>query len=148
MVTFDSLDKPLIELLQVDAHQSSEKLARQLKVSPSTVRRRIRGLITSGVLHIVAVVDPDKVGFPLTAIIALDIAHEKLDSAMNMLASRSEVKWVSSTTGRFDVMAYAQFRSTEELSSFVEKELARMEGLRDSETFICLRVRKGRCIQA
>ena len=143
----DSLDTRLIELLQEDAHRSSEELARHLKVSTSTVRRRIRQLIASGVMHIVAVVDPGKVGFPLCAMIALDVAHEKLDSVLKLLASRHEVMWVSSTTGRFDIIAHARFRSTEELSNFVEKELANLEGLRDSETFICLRVSKGNYIQ-
>ena len=143
----DSLDVKLIQLLEKDARQSSETLAKQLKVSSATIRRRIKKLIQSGVLRIVALVDPQKVGFPLMAIIAFDIAHEKLDSVIQMLADRPEVKYASTTTGRFDILTLAQFRSTEELSDFVQKELSNIEGLRDTETFVCLRVKKGRYIQ-
>jgi len=143
----DSIDEKLIQLLERDARQSSEVLAKQLKVSPATVRRRIKKLIQSGVLRIVALVDPQKVGFPLIAIIAFDIAHEKLESVIQMLADRPEVKYVSTTTGRFDVLIQARFRSTEELSDFVQKELPNVEGIRDSETFVCLQVKKGRYIQ-
>ena len=140
----DSLDEKLIQLLEKDARQSSEVLAKQLNVSPATVRRRIKRLIQSGVLRMMALVDPDKVGFPLIAVIAFDVAHDRLEAAMQTLADLPEVTWVSTTTGRFDILALVRFRSTEELSTFVQKELPNMEGLRDSETFICLQVKKGR----
>ena len=143
----DSLDEKLIQLLEMDARQSSEAVAKQLKVSPATVRRRIKKLIQRGVLRIVALVDPQKVGFPLIAIIAFDIAHEKADSVIQILADRPEVKYASTTTGRFDIMTLVRFRSTEELSNFVHKELSNIEGIRDSETFVCLRVKKGHYIQ-
>ena len=140
----ETIDERLIQLLENDARQSSEKLARQLKVSPSTVRRRIASLIRTNVLRAVALVDPTKVGFPLICIIGLDVAHNKLESAMDVLAHRPEVTWVSSTTGRFDVLIVARFSSTYEISSFMQKELAKMEGLKDTETFVCLQVKKGR----
>lgn len=92
MVIIDGLDERLIHLLENDARQSSEVLAAQLNTSPATIRRRVRKLIQSEVLRIVAVVDSSKVGLPLTAVIALDVAHEKLDSVTQMLVSRPEVK--------------------------------------------------------
>jgi len=147
MTIKDSLDEHLVQLLEKDASHTSETLAKQFNVSASTVRRRVRKLIQSGVLHFVAVVDPSKAGFPLTAVIAFDVAPEKLDLVAQKLASYPEVKWVSITTGRFDILALARFRSTSELSSFVQRELANMEGVRDSETFICLDVKEGRYIQ-
>ena len=143
----DWLDESLVQLLEKDAAQSSEALAKQLNVSAVTVRRRVRRLIQSGVLRIVAVVDPNKVGFPLTAVIAFDVAHDKLDSVTQLLASRPEVQWVSTTTGRFDVLVLVRFRSTNELSDFIQRELVDIEGVRDSETFICLDTKKGHYIQ-
>ena len=140
----DNIDKQLIQMLQKDARQSSASLAKKLKVSPATIRRRMRKLLQSNVLRIVAAVDPTKIGFPLSALIAFDVAHEELNSAMKMLAGRPEVKWVSSATGRFDILALAWFQSTDELSDFMQKELAQLKGIRDSETFVCLHVEKGR----
>ena len=146
VVTINGLDERLIHLLENDARQSSEVLAAQLNISPATVRRRVRRLIQSGVIRIVAAVDSSKIGLPLTAVIALDVAHEKLDAVTEMLVRRPEVKWVSTTTGRFDILAMASFPSTDELSVFVQRELAKIEGVRDSETFICLHIGKGRYI--
>ncbi len=143
----DLLDRHLIQLLQKDARQSSEVLARQLKVSPATVRRRVRKLIQQGVLNVVAVVDPAKAGFPLSVLMAFDVAHDKLDSVLDTLASQPEVTLASTTTGRFDILALARFASTDELSDFVEKKVTRIEGVNNSETFICLRIAKGRYMQ-
>lgn len=138
------IDERLTELLGQNAHLSSEALAKQLGVSAATVRRRLRKLLDSGVIRIVAVADPDKFGYPLSAIIAFDVSHDKLELATDALAQKSEVKWVSTTTGRFDVFVWAHFRSTDDLSEFLQKEVPTMEGLRDTETFICLSVKKGR----
>ncbi len=144
MVKIDALNKRLIKLLQDDARRSGDVLARELGVSSATVRRRIRALIKDDVMRIQAVLAPDKVGLPLAVVIAFDVAHDKLESVMEFLADRPEVKWLSSCTGRFDIMAVAWFSSTEELSEFVQKQLVKLEGVRDSETFVCLQVKKPR----
>ncbi|MFC2048478.1 Lrp/AsnC family transcriptional regulator [Chloroflexota bacterium] len=139
----DSTDKKLVRLLGQNARQNSETLAKRLNISAATVRRKLRKLINSDALRIVGLVDPSKFGFPLAVMIALDIEHDKLELALDMLVNRPEVKWVSPTTGRFDIIAVASFPSTESFSDFMIKELAQMEGVKNSETFICLDVKKG-----
>ena len=140
----DSLDEKSMMLLGKNARQSSDALAKQLRVSAATVRRRMRILLQKDMLHIVGIVDPKKIGFSLAAVMAFDVAHENLEPFLEMLADRPEIKWVSTTTGRFDVIAIARFRSTEELSEFMRIEIGHVKGLRGSETFVCLNVRKGR----
>ncbi|MFC1982662.1 Lrp/AsnC family transcriptional regulator, partial [Chloroflexota bacterium] len=144
MTKTDSTDEQLARLLGQDARQNSETLAKQLNLSSATVRRRLRKLIHDGLLNIVGVVDPTKFGFPLAVMIALDVSHDKLESTIEALAKHPQIAWVSTTTGRFDIIALAQFRSTDSLSEFMVKELAELEGLRDSETFVCLDIQKGR----
>ena len=146
MSIIDSVDEQIVRLLGQDARQNSETLAKQLNLSAATVRRRLRKLIRSDLLHIIGVVNPTNFGLPLAVFIALDVAHDKIESAMKVLVNRPEITWVSTTTGRFDIMARGRFASTDGLSEFMIKELALLEGLKDSETFICLNVRKGRDI--
>ncbi len=146
-IMIDSLDKPLIQLLGEDALQSSEALAKQLNVSAATIRRRIRRLVKDGTLRVVAVVDPNKVGLPLAALLALDVPHELLDAVTEQLSDHPEVKWVSTTTGRFNIMALLRSSSTDELAAFMQRELPKLKGIRDSETLICLRVKKGEFIK-
>ncbi len=84
--SIDSNDEQLIYLLRKDGRQSSKALARQLKVSPSTVQRRIRKLVQDGTVRIAAVVDPTKSGLPLAVVATIDANYGKLESVVNELA--------------------------------------------------------------
>ncbi|MEE8418967.1 MAG: Lrp/AsnC family transcriptional regulator [Dehalococcoidales bacterium] len=140
--SIDPLDRQLIDILMKDARRSSIVLGKQLNVSSSTIRRRIKRLVEEGVANIVAVPEPSKVGLMVEAIIALDVSHEKIDSILQALGDYPQVRWVAATSGRFDVMVYLWLVSTEELYRFIENEVGKLEGVLKSETFICLHVEK------
>ncbi len=142
MHKIDEIDEHLITLLEKDARQSSRKLAEQLGVSAATVRRRIDALIKSNILQILGVVDYCKLGPCLFALTALDIEAAKTELTMEALVSIPEVKYVFSTTGRFDIVVIARFDSPESLTRFLRKTVAHIDGLRNTETFICLTVSK------
>ena len=145
-MTLDALDEKLINVLKENARQSSEKLAKRLNVSPTTIRRRLKKLQRSGTVRMVALVDPVKAGLSLLTIIAFDVSHDSLDAAVQFLSEQPEVKWISTTTGRFDIMIEAAFHSTADLSDFLQKKLSSLRGLKDTETFVCLEVKKGKYI--
>ncbi len=147
MGMLDSLDRRLLERLGENALQSSDRLAKQLNVSPSTIRRRMHRLNQSGVFRVSALMNPAEVGYPLVAVIAFDVAHDTIDAVTQSLAKRPEVKWIAITTGRYDVLVLACFRSNDELSEFLQKGLAGLDGIRDTETYICLQMKKGQYIQ-
>ena len=142
MSNTDSIDDQLITLLVRDARKSSNVLAKQLKVSSATIRRRIKKLISSETLNIIGVVDPVKIGFPLTAVINLDVSHDKLESTLELLIEQPEIRWASTTTGRFDILAIGWFRSVTHLHEFIANKLIQIQGLKDSETSICLDIKK------
>jgi len=144
MDNLDEIDKKLIKLLEQNAWQRSVALAKVLHISSATVRRRLRRLIQKGVLRAVAFVDPSTVALPLTTIIALDVAHQDLNNIIEALTGLSEIMWCGLTTGQFDVILLAQFPSIKELHEFLRVKLAVVEGIRNSETFVCINVEKGR----
>lgn len=141
-MNIDSLDRKLINLLARDARQSNEQLAKQLAVNASTVSRKIKRLIQDGVIELIALPNPEKIGLPLRAIIAFDVTHDKATDFLKALASCPEIISLYSTAGRYDVIAIAWFADTEELYDFIQRKVSKLEGLRDTETFICLHVEK------
>jgi len=143
MNQIDEVDEQIVKLLGKDARQNSEAVAKQLNLSPATVRRRLRKLIHSNLLSIVGVVDPSSFGFPLLAVISLNVAHDKVNEVLEELSKRPEIRTLATTTGRHDVLLMARFSSTERLSEFVTNELGKLEGIRDSETSLCLQIKKG-----
>jgi len=134
----DKLDKEIIELLDKDVRQSYETLAKTLKVSPLTVRRRINKLIGRGVIRFGVLVDSQKTGEPLSVLFAFDVAHGSLNSVLQELTNRSEFRWLSSTTGRYDVIALARFSSNDALSRFIHEDMPKIQGVLNSESFLCL----------
>ena len=142
IIMIDSIDEQLINLLMKDASISSEVLAKQLNVHSSTIRRRIKKLVEQKKIHIIALPEPSEVGLLIEAVVALHVTHDKLDIALEALSKYPEVRWLAATSGRFDIMVYMWFHSTNELYKFVETEVGSLEGLKNSETFICLYVAK------
>ncbi len=138
----DVIDKQLVQLLEKDANQSSKELATKLDVSAATVRRRMGKLVKNNEIRLVAVVDPEKAGFPFAAVLSLDVELEHLDSAIQHLDKRPEVRWLCTSTGRSNVVAVAQFATPDELADFTKSELAKVKGVRHLETAIILKREK------
>jgi Lrp/AsnC family transcriptional regulator for asnA, asnC and gidA len=147
MATIDTVDEQLVKLLQKNCRQSSQSLAKQLHISPRTVRRRMSNLLESKAIANVVIVDPARFGYPVVAIIGFKVVPGKVKAATEALSSRYEVKWLTSTAGQYDILALARFKSTDEASDFLEEELSRIDGIQSSETFFCLSVKKGRYMQ-
>ncbi len=137
----DSIDRRLIQLLQENAHQSSEALAKRLGVSSSTIRRRIKTLIQKEIIRIVARPDPAKIGYAIVAISAFDIEHDKLQPVLETLNNIPDIHWLAAISGRFDAIAEIWATSTDELFKQLD-DIGKIEGIKNIETFICLYVRK------
>lgn len=135
-------DVALIKALQADGRASYASLARRLKVGESTVRRRMRHLLKEQTILITALADPFKVGLDHCALIGLDVDLPRLDSVMEALAKEDMVHFVASTAGRYDVFIAVHCSSQKELATFVSERLSVVEGIRQSETFIYLKLRK------
>ncbi len=140
MDNIDEIDAKLIKLLEQDAWQRAGTLAKVLNISPATVRRRLRRLIQNGVLRAVAIADSSTITLPLTVVIALDVAHQHLDNVTRTLIGLSEITWLATTTGQFDIIVLGQFHSMEELNEFLRRKLTPTEGIKDSQTFVCLHI--------
>ncbi len=136
------LDERLIIELSKAARQSSAELARKLNVSETTIRRRIQHLEKTGVVSFKATIDPAKLGYSITAIIAIEVELGKIDEVSDALASHPSVRYVCLCTGSHDIFVGTWFHSSADLTEFVKNYLAKIHGLRKSETFIILDVKK------
>lgn len=72
----DDTDKAILNLLQNDATLPLKTVAERVHVSIATAQRRIQALIDSGVItKQVAIVDPNKVGYGLTAVVMIEMSR-------------------------------------------------------------------------
>ncbi|MFO1263560.1 MAG: Lrp/AsnC family transcriptional regulator [Rhodoferax sp.] len=86
--SLDSLDVAILRQLQADATQSNQTLAERVHSSPATCQRRVKRLLTLGVIERqVAVIQPERlaaaIGHGLTAIVevTLDAQHMQAQDA-------------------------------------------------------------------
>ena len=76
----DSVSRQIISILQRNGRASSVQVAKEVGISPATVRRRIAVLEREGVMRVVAMTDPFAVGLGTPAYIHLDVKPGTLDA--------------------------------------------------------------------
>jgi Lrp/AsnC family transcriptional regulator, regulator for asnA, asnC and gidA len=138
----DELDRQIIGLLRADGRRSNREIARTLDVPEATIRYRVRRLIESRMLRITASVDPEHLGFGLTAVISVQVEPDQINTVAQQIADMPEAMWVAITAGGHDIILMASFRDQDEMFSFLTERLARIEGTYRTETSVALRVMK------
>ena len=138
----DELDREIIGILQLDGRASNAKIARQLGVSEGTIRRRLKRLIEDEAIQVLALPEPSKLGYNTEAIVALQVDPGKIEDVAAALASAPEAMNVSITTGAFDLFAWVALPSPEDLHSFLLGTVGNIAGVRRSETFVTMSVKK------
>jgi DNA-binding Lrp family transcriptional regulator len=92
----DATDLRLLDLLQSDASLSNQDLAAAAHTSPATALRRVRRLLDAGVIdRQVALLDPDRLGGGLSAIVEISLDRqgaEHLDAFEQRAAADAEVQ--------------------------------------------------------
>jgi Lrp/AsnC family transcriptional regulator for asnA, asnC and gidA len=141
---YDEIDFQIVILLRQDARLSSKKISKMLnnKISSSAIRRRINTLLEKDAMRIIAFPDWSKLGFPVIAIIALEVPRDKSTSVSKTLGEYDNSLWIAVTSGRYSIMSIWRFNSTEELYKFTENELGKLDGIIGSEIFISLYLAK------
>jgi DNA-binding Lrp family transcriptional regulator len=120
----DDIDMQIISLLQEDSRLSFNKIAHKLGIAVGTALNRVKSLEDKGVLKAYTViVDPNKVGYGLTAIILIQAEGKHLLDVENGVAKINNVISVYDITGDFDFVVVARFKDRDSLNSFIKRLL-------------------------
>jgi Lrp/AsnC family transcriptional regulator for asnA, asnC and gidA len=138
----DALDLMIIRELQSDPQQPQADIAMKLGSGATTVRRRLKRLLDEHIIRIVAIADPHALGYHIRAMIGIKVCPGKIDAVADKLASYANVHYALMTTSPYDLVAWAVFRDTDELSGFIRHELGSIEGIVSYECMLTLKVTK------
>jgi Lrp/AsnC family transcriptional regulator for asnA, asnC and gidA len=138
----DELDRKIIQILQGNGRASNARIARDVGVSEGTVRRRLKTLVQDGIIKVVALPDPEVLGYDTEALVGIQVDPDKIDEVATVLVNLKESSWVSVTTGSFDIFCWVTLPTSEELGNFLKTVLGTIPGVRRTETFVSLSVRK------
>jgi Lrp/AsnC family transcriptional regulator, regulator for asnA, asnC and gidA len=137
----DDANRAIIEQLQADGRRSYAAIATAVGLSEAAVRQRVQRLLDSGVMQIVAVTDPMQLGFARQAMVGVR-ADGDLAEVADKLAALPEVDYVVVTAGSFDLLVEVVCNNDEHLLSLLNNSIRAVPGVRDSETFVYLKLAK------
>ena len=140
-VVLDEVDKAIIRELQADGRMAYTRLAPIVGLSQAATRQRVQRLLESGVMQIVAVTDPLKLGFKVQAIVG-GAADGELKALAEMIGRMPEVDYLVTTAGRFDLLIEVICADVEELEQLLNERLRRLPGVRNLESFLFLELNK------
>jgi Lrp/AsnC family transcriptional regulator for asnA, asnC and gidA len=138
----DEIDRYIIEAMHKDGREAFAQIAEDLKVSPGMIRQRYNRLVTLGYLKVVAVTNPLMMGKRTMAIIGIRTTGRKMLEVAENIAKFNEVVYIVVVSGRFDILAEVFCDDHEDLLKFLTEKLAKVDGVRETESFIHLKIVK------
>jgi DNA-binding Lrp family transcriptional regulator len=140
---YKDLDRRIVEYLQRDGRASLRELARQLRVSTTTVGHRLRELELQGVIRgYKALVDYAKLGYPITTVTLIKARGNQIPAIVAELTKNDEhLTHVYEITGEFDILVIGKFRDQESMNREIKRLLSH-PAIERTNTSIVLAVAK------
>ena len=138
----DDNDRFIIEAMRQDGRVAFAQIAQQLNVSPGMIRVRYNRMVKMGLLRVVAVTNPLRMGYTTMTMIGIRTEGDKMLAVAEKVAEFEEVIYLIVVSGRFDIMAEVVCRDHADLLRFLTERLYKVEGVRESETFVHLKIEK------
>lgn len=138
--TLDETNRAIIRLLQRDGRRAYADVAKEVGLSEAAVRQRVRRLLDSGVIQIVAVTDQLQMGFPRAAMVAINVDGD-VQSAASAIGAIDEVDYLVSTAGGIDLLAEVFASDDQHLFSLLNRIRA-IDGVRHAQTYMYFKIHK------
>jgi len=131
----DVIDREIVSLLCEDGRISSSEITRRIgHVSERAVRYRIDRLIRNDVIRVSAVVNPQVIGFTVTADVIIEVAPGCVKSVAAAAAELPNVSYVAGSVGDGDLSIQVYARDNTELLRVVEEQIGRVPGVTRTRT--------------
>ena len=136
----EQLNSEIVKMLEMDGRMAFSEIAQRLKVSEGTIRNRVNGMKESGMLRIVAIVDPRASEYKADAMVCVKVAPgvtpKQVAERLSAIPSVVYILWV---TGRFDLMIEIVSDDPEQITCFLEDHIHACEDIVDAEVMLGLK---------
>ena len=138
----DDIDHRILDALHKDGRTPFAQIAEQLDVSPGMIRMRFNRLVEMELLKVVAITNPLRMGYEAMAMIGIRTDGRMMIEVAEKIAALDEVVYLIITSGRYDIMAEVFCRDHADLLRFITEKLYGIEGIRETESFLQLKIVK------
>jgi len=137
----------LLSILQGNALESRENMARMLNISVAQVNERIAAYEQQGVIKgYQAILNEDQLGLEkVTAVIEVKVSPQReggFDTIANRVSRFPEVSSAYLMSGTYDLLLFVEGRSLREVAGFVSERLSPLEGVLSTSTHFMLKTYK------
>ncbi|MFC6756815.1 MULTISPECIES: HTH-type transcriptional regulator Lrp [Haloarcula] len=137
-MTYENLDRKLVNALLGDGRASLRSLGEDLDVSVTTVSNHLSDLEEEGIINgYTPKVDYDALGYDVTAIIQLKVEGSSLPDVTESLKEHKQMISVYEVTGDYDIIAVGKFTDTDGMNAQI-KELLTDPEINESNTSVVL----------
>jgi len=137
-MTYENLDRKLVNALLGDGRASLRSLAEDLSVSVTTVSNHLKDLEEEGIIDgYTPKVDYDALGYDVTAVIQLKVEGDALLDVTENLRDHKQMISVYEVTGDYDIIAIGKFTDTDGMNDQIKDLLVDPE-IKESNTSVVL----------
>jgi len=134
----------ILKLLESNAKMSPEDIAVALNMSPDDVKKELSEMECAGIIRgYKCIIDWERLdGMPVNAIIELKVTPKAglgFEDVAERIAGYPNVDSVSLMSGACDLIVNVRGKNLQEVSSFVAKELAVIDGVSSTATQFVMR---------
>jgi Lrp/AsnC family transcriptional regulator for asnA, asnC and gidA len=120
----------------------SSAIAKELGISETTARSRLKRLLADDVIKVVAVSNPIRLGFEIIGNIKLSIDLKKKDAILQALKNIDALNYVALTTGGNDIDIEFIAGSLSEFKTLVFERISQIDGVNSVETSLIVEIIK------
>jgi len=135
----DSVDMQLLKMLNANARASLSEMGREVGLSISGVRKRVKLLEKSGMIKgYTTVIDPRKFGRGVLAFVNIEVDARGVRDVIKTLSRCHEVCELHQTTGGHALLAKVRTKDIENLKKFVDDRISVFDSVKSVRTTITM----------
>ena len=137
-MTYENLDRELLNELLGDGRASLRSLGEELDVSVTTVSNHLEELEADGIIQgYTPIVDYNELDYDVTAVIQLKVEGSAIQELTDRLREQKQMVSVYETTGDYDIIAIGKFTDTDGMNDQIKALLADVD-INESNTSVVL----------
>jgi Lrp/AsnC family transcriptional regulator for asnA, asnC and gidA len=138
----DDIDRQIVSALQHEGRRPYSRLAADIGVAEGVVRYRVQRMERAGILQIVGIADPLKVGFDLMAMVGVRVVPGRLDDVAAEISTLPETSYVASLAGAFDLIVEVVCRDTAHFTRLLTQQIQHVPGVASTQSFLIMEIHK------
>lgn len=130
-VSYDEKDVAVLEILKQNARTPFTEIAKSLRLSESTIRKRVYALEEKRIIRKYTIeIDPKLINYEIVANIKLDVEADQIPKIVEELTPHPDIRDIKLTTGEYMISFEFWAKSSAYLNAFISNWLGKIEGIK------------------